>query len=305
MADSYRPLFVRHPGLRERVPFRPIATLPTPVEHVPSLGLWVKRDDLSHPELGGAKIRKLEFYDPRGPVLAFGPRGSNWLLALQRFARDVRIFTFPQHYNASAAENARLLRPTRHYPDEVLFGLGILPHLPRILSGTVEIAPMGGSDPVTTLGSVNAALELAEQVRRGECPEPDAIFVALGSGSTAAGLALGLALAGLRTRLFAVRVTVPAIANLSRVMDLAVSCAWLLDLKDVPGMSVEVVADCFGGYAKPIPAGREAMRRFAEAGIRLDASYTAKTAAAALARRASFRAPMLWNTYGRPCLNDR
>src|SRR5690606_1529700 len=43
----------------------------------------------------------------------------------------------------------------------------------------------GGSSSVGCLGYVNAAMELAEQVRAGEVPAPDAIYVALGSGATA------------------------------------------------------------------------------------------------------------------------
>ena len=42
---------------------------------------------------------------------------------------------------------------------------------------------------VTTPGdALNAGLELAEQIARGEAPEPAAVFVALGTGGTAAGL---------------------------------------------------------------------------------------------------------------------
>ena len=57
------------------------------------------------------------------------------------------------------------------------------------------------------IGYVNAACELADQVRAGAMPEPDAIFVPLGSGGTVAGLALGCRLAGLRSRVVAVLVT--------------------------------------------------------------------------------------------------
>lgn len=302
MADGSRPIFERFPALRGRVPFRAIATLPTPVEPLPSLGIWVKRDDRTHPGFGGGKVRKLEFFLPRliRPTLAVGPRGSNWLLALQHFAPDARIFTFPQHYNPFARRNAGRLRPTRDFADEFLFAFGILAELPRLASDALQLAPFGGSDPVTTLAYVNAALELGEQVRRGECPEPDAIFVALGSGATAAGLALGLPLAGLRSRLFAVRVTVPVIARLGRMWDLAMQCAWILDLRNPPGAPVELVKEYFAGYAKPVPAATEAQKRFAEVGIVLDTSYTAKAGAAILARAKQFRTPLLWYTFGTP-----
>ncbi|MEJ2433914.1 MAG: hypothetical protein P8Y53_12425, partial [Pseudolabrys sp.] len=51
-------------------------------------------------------------------------------------------------------------------------------------------------------------LELADQVGRGELPEPRAVFLPYGTGGTAVGLALGLQLGGLASRVVAVRVIV-------------------------------------------------------------------------------------------------
>lgn len=297
-AGVNRPIFERFPELRERVPFEAIACLPTPVQHLRSLGLWVKRDDLTHPEIGGGKIRKLEFFLPRvrRPMLAVGTRGSNWLVALHHFASQVRIFTVPQHLNCHARKNAGILRGARNFADELLFALGVLAEVPRIASERLQMAPIGGTDPVTTLGYVNAALELGEQVRRGECPEPDAIFVAAGSCGSAAGLALGLPLAGLRSKLFAVRIA--PLGRMRRIVGLAVQCAWLLDLKEVPIAPLEVLTDFNGGYARPIPAAVEAERKFRDAGLVVDTSYTAKSGAAALAYAKRFQAPLFWHTYG-------
>jgi D-cysteine desulfhydrase len=44
-------------------------------------------------------------------------------------------------------------------------------------------------------------------VRAGELPEPETIVLAVGSGGTAAGLALGLGLAGLRSKIVGVAIT--------------------------------------------------------------------------------------------------
>ncbi len=297
-----RPLFKRFPGLRTKIPFRPLASLPTPVEHCPDIGLWVKRDDRTHRGGGGAKIRKLEFLLPtlRAGSCACGPRGSNWLLTLQECAEEVKIFTFPQHYNSFAAGNARRLRPTRRFADTFHFALGMLAEAPRILAQPGRLLPMGGSNPVSTLGYVNAGLELGEQVRRGECPEPDAVFIALGTCGTAAGLSLGLALAGLRPRLFAVRITIPLIARLSRMKRLADRCAGILGLSPAPSVDVQIVRKFWGGYAKPTPAGRKAQKVFAGQGIVLDTSYTAKVAAAALELAPGFQTPLFWHTYAPP-----
>ena len=52
-------------------------------------------------------------------------------------------------------------------------------------------------------------------------PAPDSLVVPLGSGGTAAGLMVGLALAGLPTRVVGVRVVPRLVANRRRVMRLA------------------------------------------------------------------------------------
>ncbi len=60
--------------------------------------------------------------------------------------------------------------------------------------------------PLGCVGYVEAGLELGRQVAAGEVPEPSHVVLALGSGGTAAGLLLGLKLAGLRSRLVCVLV---------------------------------------------------------------------------------------------------
>ncbi len=59
------------------------------------------------------------------------------------------------------------------------------------------------------MGYVNAAFEIKGQVERGEVPEPDCVFTAAGSLGTASGLQLGFKLAGMKTRVAAVRVSMP------------------------------------------------------------------------------------------------
>ena len=68
MADAVsRPLFDAFPALHDRVPFVPLADLPTPLQRMERLSaevgaeIWVKRDGLTHPVYGGNKIRKFEF----------------------------------------------------------------------------------------------------------------------------------------------------------------------------------------------------------------------------------------------------
>jgi D-cysteine desulfhydrase len=140
------------------------------------------------------------------------------------------------------------------------------------------------------LGHVNAALELAEQIQDGHLPEPARVIVPLGSGGTAAGLALGLEIAGLATTVVAVRV-VPRIAA-SRASVLRLANATGAFMGRIIGEHVarvrreRVVVDdaMFGGaYGRPLAAGDDATSVFRQAaGLELDATYSAKAGAAAI-----------------------
>jgi hypothetical protein len=55
--------------------------------------------------------------------------------------------------------------------------------------------PMGGNNPAGVLGQIGGALELAEQIARGEIPDVDGLYVAVGSSCTVSGLIMGVALA--------------------------------------------------------------------------------------------------------------
>ncbi len=56
------------------------------------------------------------------------------------------------------------------------------------------------------MGYINAGFELKEQIDAGLLPEPDRIYVPLGSMGTTIGLMLGLKIAGVRSRIIGVRV---------------------------------------------------------------------------------------------------
>jgi D-cysteine desulfhydrase len=149
---------------------------------------------------------------------------------------------------------------------------------------------------VTTLGFVNAALELAEQVERGDLPRPDAVFAALGTAGTSAGLALGLALAGMGdVALHAVRIVGGAMSTGRRMRALLGRTARLLG--EAPRTCRVEVEEAFlgPGYARPTRESRAA-QAWAAPVAKLDASYVAKAAACLLARRSAYRSPLLWLT---------
>src|SRR5450830_461865 len=144
-------------------------------------------------------------------------------------------------------------------------------------------------------------------------PEPDYIFCPLGSSGTMAGLSLGGILAGLKSQVIGVRVTMDhvgpvPIANKGTVRKLMRQTLALLRRcsPEVPAVSLpkqEVTDSYFGeGYGRATRAGGEAIARAMELeGIRLDPTYTAKTFAAVrdfIAAPGNAGATVLyWHTY--------
>ena len=179
--------------------------------------------------------------------------------------------------------------------------LVLVDRVPAIADAHV-IAP-GGSSPLGNVAFVNAGFELAEQVRAGVLPEPDDLYVALGTMGSAAGLAIGLRAAGLRTRVIAVRASNRGTSPATQVEALAAETLAFLRARDpsFPEVSVELVVDgaqLGRGYAQPTEAGRSASVLFAEhTGRSLDATYTAKAFAAVVAARGSGRRVLFWDTH--------
>src|SRR5258706_2419065 len=189
-----------------RTAFAPcsLAEWPTPLEEEPSLAralglraLWLKREDKS----GGNKVRGLEFLlaraPPRSVFVTVGGSGSSHCLATARGAqaRGYRPVgaAFPQPDTdasravaASTAVTANLVVRASSLvtlPWAVLRAWRAAHQLGR---ETPHWIPGGGADPRAVIGDFLATLELGSQV---DAP-PDTIVVPLGTGGTAAGIAL-------------------------------------------------------------------------------------------------------------------
>jgi D-cysteine desulfhydrase len=152
------------------------------------------------------------------------------------------------------------------------------------------IAP-GGSDATGTLGYVSAGLEIAEQIRGGQAPRPSRVFVAGGTMGTAAGLALGFAMAGLEVPIVATRITGRIVANERALRNLAQGAISRLheggvrlpEVDDVLRL-VTLSHDQIGrGYGHETEESRNARAIFRDAGFELDPTYTAKSAAELMA----------------------
>ena len=323
----------RFPTLAGRLARIKLTNLPTPVHPLPRLAreqgidrLWVKRDDQSGILYGGNKPRKLEFLladaqrRGRRSVMTFGGIGTHHGLATAICAREIGLRAILVLLRQPVTEHVRRCLLLDHaYGAELHYA----PTVPRVAATALRllarglvrrdipyIIPTGGTSPLGTLGYVNAAFELAEQIENGELPEPGSIFVPLGSGGTVAGLMLGLKLAGLRSRVIGVLVTdilPPSPRSLARL-----ARASLRRLRraapEVPEVNLSeadatLITGYVGkGYGAATAEGEAALQRVETLeAIHLDPTYTAKCFAALLqlAHQPPYRDQtiLFWNTY--------
>lgn len=270
--------------------------------------VWVKRDDTSAAPYGGNKPRKLALLladareRERKTLLTVGAHGSHHVLATAihgaALGFDVEAVLVPQSPNAHVEENLRLdvafgarLHPAKG-PLHAVFRLRrLLGELEREGRRPYFIAG-GGSSAIGTVGYVRAAQELLAQIRAGEMPMPSRVICALGSGGTAAGLALGFALEGAAIPVIGARIVTPWLSNrflLGRLLDetallIASSSGEARRLGQAAKALLHIDTGALGaGYGIETAAGRAAMEVAREDGLTLDGTYTAKAFGALLA----------------------
>jgi len=298
-SDAEIPLVRRFPALAA-IPRVALTNAPTPVAPLADISpsLWIKRDDLSADPLGGNKVRSLEFLlaavRPGDRVVTVGSAGSTHALAVATYGRllggRVLVGRWRQTMNptaalvstriAAAAEQAPVFRSTVG-----AYAWGTL----QRMRGAHWVAA-GGSTPLGILGHVNAGLELVGQIEAGALPSPKYVVVPLGTGGTAAGLALAFAIAGKDITVVGARVVPRIVGRRARVVRLARATARLIARRtgELPAAvrddAVRVVHDAYGGsYGAETPGARAAAQRLeAATGIRADASYSAKGVQVAL-----------------------
>jgi 1-aminocyclopropane-1-carboxylate deaminase/D-cysteine desulfhydrase-like pyridoxal-dependent ACC family enzyme len=204
----------------------------------------------------------------------------------------------PQRYSAHVEEQLRAVLAAGAEVHPVRSPALLLPTMTavaarlRMRRRRPFVIPAGGSNVAGTLGHVEAGLELARQMEAGVLPEPDAVVVALGSGGTAAGLAIGLAAAGVTARVIAVRVVPRALVNQASLGALIARTVRHLrelderfpDVANVARSHLVIDHDEYGaGYGEPSATGQNAQRLAHElAGVELEPTYTAKAFASVL-----------------------
>ena len=316
----------RYPELGRRLGKEPLATLPTPVRTATfkcasgEKTITIKCDNLTGTIYGGNKVRKLEYAlwpaRARGKkrIATFGAVGSNHALATALYARSLGLgCTCFLSHQATSPEIANTLNA--HLANEtkiVRFGgayakrIAILRE--HLWNRSYWVVPAGGSSWLGTIGFVNAGLELAAQIEDGKLPAPDRIYIATGTMGSAAGIAIGLAMANLPSRVEAVRVSMTSICNEALLHHLIQKTIEMMNRLD-PSVSLKLIGKTnirmrhsffAGGYAHRDAETDDAVQFAADhLGLKLEATYTGKAMAALLrdiGKNGDERV-LFWNTY--------
>jgi D-cysteine desulfhydrase len=277
-----------------------IAPPPPVVRPLERPGWWLWDEGGSDPEYGGNKARKLAILLPDAlragatSVLTVGGIGSHHVLATALLGRRLGLAThavlFDQperpdvlaqlaRIEASSASVRRVATPAEA-------AVRAVARWQRLRSRGQRVAwiPPGGTSARSIPGWRDAAAEVARRVRAGELPAPDRVYVALGTGGTAAGLLAGFTAEGLRTELVAARVVPRLAVGRSRVWGLAGIPAGTVTLR--------VVDAQHGGYGAMDDAVLAALAVGRSRGVPLEATYTAKAFDAAWAEES--RGGVVW-----------
>jgi D-cysteine desulfhydrase len=310
------PFFEQFPGLKEGLPYERLCDLPSPVNKPGNMGeklgldhLYMKQDGIIGRPFGGNKLRKLEFLigeaRRRGckEVMTFGFAGSNHALATAVNAYNTGLMSIsmllPQPNAHYVRRNLLLSRKynaeLHHYPNKLMLYLGTCFQLLRhrkITGKKPYVIPPGGSLPLGLVGFVNAAFELKRQIQQGQIPEPDRIYLPLGSGGTYVGLLIGLKALDLKSKIFPVRIVGKHFIDESKILKLFRDTVTFLCSSDplfprvqLSPDEIEINDDFLGeGYARFTKEGMEAAALMKETeGVQLDGAYTGKTFAALIA----------------------
>lgn len=304
-----------------RFPRIALGHLPTPLERMDRLraalgdqcpALYVKRDDCTGLATGGNKTRKLEYLmgealrQGAGAVVTFGAVQSNHarqtaaaaaklglacdLILIPMVARDSEAYR-----HSGNVLYDKLLGAAVHVVAGDAAAAALQEAIARHARAGREtyVVPIGGSNPVGSLGYVAAFGEIERQARAMGLAV-DAIVHGSSSGGTQAGLIVGAALAASATRIMGVNVYKKSGGDIAAdVHTLA------LETMQLAGGPLEAVSERVHvidgyqgeGYGLPSDAMREAVELAARTeGLLLDPVYSGKAMAALIGhvRRGKF-----------------
>lgn len=275
-------------------------TYPTPLRRFSghdeaSHDIWIKDDGQTAAVYGGNKVRKLErllaMAQRQGAkrLLTVGAAGSHHVLATCLFGRRLGLPTHavltPQPWSAHAEATLRAGVHAGLSTAPVSSYLAAIYRLRRDRRpGDFLIGP-GGCGVEGTWAYCLAVEELWQQLQAQPLKAPDAIVVAAGSGSTAAGLLAGVLRSGAPTRVIAVQVAPnPALRSMIVSQALAALRRHGHSIGPVRALrSLSVDRRFVGrGYGHRSAVGDHASQLARSFGLSLEPTYTAKAFAATL-----------------------
>ena len=225
-------LFDALPDLAGKLPWLPLIDGPSPVEPCEALfpwlgrgGIFMKRDDRISSLYGGNKVRRYEFVlaDAKAKgatrIVTCGGIASTQMMATGLFGRKLGFPVTGVLFDQPVTQFAReSILGFAEAGIDLVPGGGYVTTAWRTLRAYRSEArgyfiPPGAGNPLANLGYIDAMLELAEQVDRGEAPKPEVIVLPAGSSGTLAAIALGAAWLGWKTEVIGVRITTSLACN--------------------------------------------------------------------------------------------
>ncbi len=274
-----------------------LANKPTPIELVsdilPIIKIHIKRDDLTGLETSGNKIRKLEYLlaDAKNKncdmIITCGGIQSNHVRATMYCCaklglKGVAILRgtmteFPNGNllldNLFGAEihflNKEQYDKKEDYIAQLIDDYKKKGHNPYFI-------PTGGSNGIGALGYIYAMKEMASYIK---LQGIDAIFCAVGSGGTYAGLLIGKYLFNADVPLYGVLVDETKEYFFAKIKSIISESEKILDHKfNIDDSEIKLIDGYIGpGYAIPYPEEITVIKQLARKGLILDPVYTGKT----------------------------
>ena len=338
-SNSFNVVFLSAPEQEKKIDPINLSSFPSPIircteleKLFPKTNMFIKHDGLSDTKkisLGGNKLRKLAYIlaDAQNKqtksLITFGCAGSNHALQTTICAQELGMNSYclllDQENNSSVRRNLLLQEA---YGGKLLY----FKNRTERTAGAVElflrleqeegvqpyVIPTGGSCPLGTVGYVDAARELIQQIQSGLLPQPDSIYLPVGSAGIAAGLLLGLQLYNNKAHVYCV-LTEPDDAKHTlahKIKKLFYETNKLLSAwdKNFPKLELEeknytIVTGYTGtDYGVACPKGQKALDFLQkQEHITLDNTYSAKCFAAVLddlrSKRCEDKTVLFWNTY--------
>ena len=274
-----------------------LAQKPTPIHVIsgiiPNIKIHLKRDDLTGLLNSGNKVRKLEYLlaDAQNKkcdcIITAGAIQSNHIRTTLYTCATLGI----KAVAILGDESPEVLEGNLFL--DSLFGAEIF-FLPKVEYDKMKdgfmqelaikyrkqgykpyLIPTGGSNGIGALGYLDAMQEMAQYIKMSAV---DAIFCAVGSGGTYAGLLMGKYINGIETPIYGILVDETVKYFKAKIKTIINESSIILARKfDIDENDIKLINGYIGpGYGIPYPEEVEHIKQLALKGIILDPVYTGK-----------------------------